>query len=107
MPNTEEIAGMTRSFQGRCLNLQRKAFMDYQEREISPELRERAVKMQKLVAAQDYAAAAKEIDAIVYLCKILMIQSYVTPTNFESIASDGVALSVILKDIAENGELKD
>lgn len=94
---------MTQNFQARCLNLQRKAFMDYQERDISPELRDRAVKMLKDVNAGDYAAAAKEADTIVYLFKMLMIQSYITPPTFESLAGDGVALSVILKDIAENG----
>ena len=94
---------MARNFQARCLNLQRKAFMDYQERDISPELRDRAVKMLKDVNVGDYAAAAKEADTIVYLFKMLMIQSYITPPTFESLAGDGVALSVILKDIAENG----
>ncbi len=94
---------MTQNFQARCLNLQRKAFMDYQERDISPELRDRAVKMLKDVNVGDYAAAAKEADTIVYLFKMLMIQSYITPPTFESLAGDGVALSVILKDIAENG----
>lgn len=94
---------MTQNFQARCLNLQRKAFMDYQERDISPELRDRAVKMLKDVNVGDYAAAAKEADTIVYLFKMLMIQSYITPPTFESLAGDGVALSVILKDIAEDG----
>lgn len=103
MPNKQEIFSMTQNFQARCLNLQRKAFMDYQERDISPELRDRAVKMLKDVNAGDYAAAAKEADTIVYLFKMLMIQSYITPPTFESLAGDGVALSVILKDIAENG----
>ena len=50
------------------------------------------------------AAAAKEADTIVYLFKMLMIQNYITPQTFESLAGDGVALSVILKDIVENGE---
>lgn len=103
MPNKQEIFSMTQNFQARCLNLQRKAFMDYQERDISPELRDRAVKMLKDVNVGDYAAAAKEADTIVYLFKMLMIQSYITPPTFESLAGDGVALSVILKDIAENG----
>lgn len=103
MPNKNEIFSMTQNFQARCLNLQRKAFMDYQERDISPELRDRAVKMLKDVNVGDYAAAAKEADTIVYLFKMLMIQSYITPPTFESLAGDGVALSVILKDIAENG----
>lgn len=103
MPNKQEIFSMAQSFQARCLNLQRKAFMDYQERDISPELRDRAVKMLKDVNVGDYAAAAKEADTIVYLFKMLMIQSYITPPTFESLAGDGVALSVILKDIAENG----
>lgn len=103
MPNKQEIFSMTQNFQARCLNLQRKAFMDYQERDISPELRDRAVKMLKDVNVGDYAAAAKEADTIVYLFKMLMIQSYITPPTFESLAGDGVALSVILKDIAEDG----
>lgn len=103
MPNKQEFFSMTQNFQARCLNLQRKAFMDYQERDISPELRDRAVKMLKDVNVGDYAAAAKEADTIVYLFKMLMIQSYITPPTFESLAGDGVALSVILKDIAENG----
>ena len=46
----------------------------------------------------------KEADTIVYLFKMLMIQNYITPQTFESLAGDGVALSVILKDIVENGE---
>ena len=104
MPNQKEIISMTQNFQARTLNLQRKAFMDYQEREISPEIRTRAVKMLKDAAAGDYPAAANEADNIVYLFKMLMIQNYITPQTFESIAGDGVALSVILKDIAENGE---
>lgn len=104
MPNEKEIFSMTQNFQARCLNLQRKAFMDYQEREISPEVRTRAVRMLKDVTAGDYAAAASEADNIVYLFKMLMIQNYITPQTFESIAGDGVALSVILKDIVENGE---
>lgn len=104
MPNEKEIFSMAQNFQARCLNLQRKAFMDYQERDISPEVRTRAVKMLKDVTAGDYAAAASEADNIVYLFKMLMIQNYITPQTFESIAGDGVALSVILKDIAENGE---
>lgn len=103
MPNKQEIFSMAQNFQARCLNLQRKAFMDYQERDISPELRDRAVKMLKDVNVGDYTAAAKEADTIVYLFKMLMIQSYITPPTFESLAGDGVALSVILKDIAENG----
>ena len=103
MPNKDEIFSMAQNFQARTLNMQRKAFMDYQERDISPELRDRAVKMLKDVNVGDYAAAAKEADTIVYLFKMLMIQSYITPPTFESLAGDGVALSVILKDIAENG----
>ena len=84
--------------------MQRKAFMDYQERDISPELRDRAVKMLKDINAGDYSAAAKEAETIVYLFKMLMIQNYITPQTFESLANDGIALSVILKDIVENGE---
>ena len=103
MSNKNEIFGMAQNFQARCLNMQRKAFMDYQERDISPELRDRAVKMLKDVSAGEYAAAAKEADTIVYLFKMLMIQNYITPQTFESLAGDGVALSVILKDITESG----
>ena len=103
MPNKDEIFSMAQNFQARTLNMQRKAFMDYQERDISPELRDRAVKMLKDINAGDYSAAAKEAETIVYLFKMLMIQSYITPPTFESLAGDGVALSVILKDIAENG----
>lgn len=104
MPNKDEIFSMTQNFQARTLNMQRKAFMDYQERDISPELRVRAVKMLRDVNAGDYSAAAKEAETIVYLFKMLMIQNYITPPAFESLASDGIALSVILKDIVENGE---
>ena len=103
MLKKDEVMKMTRLFQGRCLNLYIRAFMDFQEREISPELRDRAVKMLKDVSAGEYAAAAKEADTIVYLFKMLMIQNYITPQTFESLAGDGVALSVILKDITENG----
>lgn len=104
MPNKNEILSMTQNFQARCLNLQRKLFMEYQERDVSAELRDRAVKMLKDADAGEYAAAAKEADTIVYLFKMLMIQNYITPQTFESLAGDGVALSVILKDIVENGE---
>lgn len=104
MPNKGEIFSMAQNFQARTLNMQRKAFMDYQERDISPELRDRAVKMLKDINAGDYSAAAKEAETIVYLFKMLMIQNYITPQTFESFANDGIALSVILKDIVENGE---
>lgn len=104
MPNKDEIFSMAQNFQARTLNMQRKAFMDYQERDISPELRDRAVKMLKDINASDYSAAAKEAETIVYLFKMLMIQNYITPQTFESLANDGIALSVILKDIVENGE---
>lgn len=104
MPNKGEIFSMAQNFQARTLNMQRKAFMDYQERDISPELRDRAVKMLKDINAGDYSAAAKEAETIVYLFKMLMIQNYITPQTFESLANDGIALSVILKDIVENGE---
>lgn len=104
MPNKGEIFSMAQNFQARTLNMQRKAFMDYQERDISPELRDRAVKMLKDINADDYSAAAKEAETIVYLFKMLMIQNYITPQTFESLANDGIALSVILKDIVENGE---
>ncbi len=104
MPNKDEIFSMAQNFQARTLNMQRKAFMDYQERDISPELRDRAVKMLKDINAGDYSAAAKEAETIVYLFKMLMIQNYITPQTFESLANDGIALSVILKDIVENGE---
>ena len=104
MPNKGEIFSMAQNFQARTLNMQRKAFMDYQERDISPELRDRAVKMLKDINAGDYSAAAKEAETIVYLFKMLMIQNYITPQTFESLAYDGIALSVILKDIVENGE---
>ena len=103
MPNKDEIFSMAQNFQARTLNMQRKAFMDYQERDISPELRDRAVKMLKDINAGDYSAAAKEAETIVYLFKMLMIQNYITPQTFESLAGDGVALSVILKDITESG----
>lgn len=104
MPNKDEIFSMAQNFQARTLNMQRKAFMDYQERDISPELRDRAVKMLKDINAGDYSAAAKEAETIIYLFKMLMIQNYITPQTFESLANDGIALSVILKDIVENGE---
>ena len=104
MPNKGEIFSIAQNFQARTLNMQRKAFMDYQERDISPELRDRAVKMLKDINAGDYSAAAKEAETIVYLFKMLMIQNYITPQTFESLANDGIALSVILKDIVENGE---
>lgn len=104
MPNKDEIFSMAQNFQARTLNMQRKAFMDYQERDISPELRDRAVKMLKDINAGDYSAAAKEAETIVYLFKMLMIQNYITPQTFESLANDGIALFVILKDIVENGE---
>ena len=104
MPNKDEIFSMAQNFQARTLNMQRKACMDYQERDISPELRDRAVKMLKDINAGDYSAAAKEAETIVYLFKMLMIQNYITPQTFESLANDGIALSVILKDIVENGE---
>lgn len=104
MPNKGEIFSMAQNFQARTLNMQRKAFMDYQERDISPELRDRAVKMLKDINAGDYSAAAKEAETIVYLFKMLMIQNYITPQTFESLANDGIALSIILKDIVENGE---
>ena len=104
MPNKDEIFSMAQNFQARTLNMQRKAFMDYQERDISPELRDRAVKMLKDINAGDYSAAAKEAETIDYLFKMLMIQNYITPQTFESLANDGIALSVILKDIVENGE---
>lgn len=104
MPNKDEIFSMAQNFQARTLNMQRKAFMDYQERDISPELRDRAVKMLKDINAGDYSAAAKEAETIVYLFKMLMIQNYITPQTFESLANDGIVLSVILKDIVENGE---
>ena len=104
MPNKDEIFSMAQNFQARTLNMQRKAFMDYQERDISPELRDRAVKMLKDINAGDCSAAAKEAETIVYLFKMLMIQNYITPQTFESLANDGIALSVILKDIVENGE---
>ena len=104
MPNKGEIFSMAQNFQARTLNMQRKAFMDYQERDTSPELRDRAVKMLKDINAGDYSAAAKEAEPIVYLFKMLMIQNYITPQTFESLANDGIALSVILKDIVENGE---
>lgn len=104
MPNKDEIFSMAQNFQARTLNMQRKAFMDYQERDISPELRDRAVKMLKDINTGDYSAAAKEAETIVYLFKMLMIQNYITPQTFESLANDGIALSVILKDIVENGE---
>ena len=104
MPNKDEIFSMAQNFQARTLNMQRKAFMDYQERDIPPELRDRAVKMLKDINAGDYSAAAKEAETIVYLFKMLMIQNYITPQTFESLANDGIALSVILKDIVENGE---
>lgn len=104
MPNKDEIFSMAQNFQARTLNMQRKAFMDYQERDISPELRDRAVKMLKDINAGDYSAAAKEAETIVYLFKMLMIQNYITPQTFESLANDGIELSVILKDIVENGE---
>ena len=104
MPNKDEIFSMAQNFQARTHNMQRKAFMDYQERDISPELRDRAVKMLKDINAGDYSAAAKEAETIVYLFKMLMIQNYITPQTFESLANDGIALSVILKDIVENGE---
>ena len=58
MPNKDEIFSMAQNFQARTLNMQRKAFMDYQERDISPELRDRAVKMLKDINAGDYSAAA-------------------------------------------------
>ena len=60
--------------------------------------------MLKDINAGDYSAAAKEAETIVYLFKMLMIQNYITPQTFESLANDGIALSVILKDIVENGE---
>ena len=103
MATKEKIMSLTRYFQGRALNAQRKAFMDNQEREISPEIRQRATELLKHVEAGDYLAGAKDAETIDYLFKILMIQNYITPEIFKSLITDGITLSTYLKDVAENG----
>ena len=53
MLKKDEVMKMTRLFQGRCLNLYIRAFMDFQEREISPELRDHSVALLKAAEAGD------------------------------------------------------
>ena len=41
----EEIESLALKFQVRCLNIHRKLFFDLQERDISPEIKDRAAKL--------------------------------------------------------------
>lgn len=103
MIKKDELMRMTRLFQGRCLNLYIKAFMDFQEREASPELRDRSVQLLKAAEAGEYAEAAKQTDTIMYIIKMLLIKGYLPQSVYESLVVDGSALSVVLGDAAKNG----
>ncbi len=103
MLKKDELMKMTRLFQGRCLNLYLRAFMDFQEREISPELRDHAVALLKDAEEGRYTEAAKHTDTIVYIFKILLVKGYLPQTVYESLVVDGSTLSVVLNDAAKCG----
>ena len=103
MLKKDEVMKMTRLFQGRCLNLYIRAFMDFQEREISPELRDHAVALLKDVEAGNYAEAAKHTDTVVYIFKMLLVKGYLPQSVYESFVVEGSALSVVLSDAAKSG----
>ncbi len=103
MLKKDEVMKMTRLFQGRCLNLYIRAFMDFQEREISPELRDHSVALLKAAEAGNYAEAAKRTDTVVYLFKILLVKGFLPQNVYESLVVDGSALSVVLNDAAKGG----
>lgn len=106
MTPAEEISGLAIKYQVRCLNVYRKLFFDLQERDISPEIRDRAAKLVRATKAEDWNEAKSQTDAINYLFRILFKTGYLVDNMYESIAVDGKVLMEELEQISsgENTE---
>lgn len=106
MTTAEEIGGLAQRYQVRCLNVYRKLFFDMQERDISPEIRDRAAKLVRSVKEEDWKEAISQTDAINYLFRILFKTGYLVDNMYESIAVDGKVLMEELQQItsSETGE---
>ena len=101
----EEIEKLALQFQVRCLNMHRKLFFDLQERDISPEIKDRAAQLIRYTKAGQYAEAKKETDDIAYLFGTLFKINYLEPPVYKSVAVDARVLSEEFSQIlAENEE---
>lgn len=88
----EEITGLSVKYQVRCLNVYRKLFFDLQERDVSPEIRDRAASLVRAVKADDYKEAYSQADAIDYLFNMLYKTGYIIDEQYKSIAIEGKVL---------------
>lgn len=88
----EEITGLSVKYQVRCLNVYRKLFFDLQERDVSPEIRDRAASLVRAVKAEDYKEAYSQADAIDYLFNMLYKTGYIIDEQYKSIAVEGRVL---------------
>ena len=95
----EEITGLAVKYQVRCLNVYRKLFFDMQERDVSPEIRDRSAELVRNVKAEDYNAAYVQTDAIDYLFNMLYRTGYIMDGQYKEIAVQGKVLIEELKQI--------
>ena len=89
----EEIESLALKFQVRCLNIHRKLFFDLQERDISPEIKDRAAKLIHYTKAEQYPEEKKETDDIAYLFNILYKINYIEPVVYKGLEVDARVLS--------------
>lgn len=101
MADKEIIIDKVFKFKVRCLGLHRKLFSDYQEREISPEIKELANEMDKLARSGDFAAAAECNRKVIYLVKMICQIDLITEEMYESFRADSDEIAALLSEAGE------
>lgn len=100
----EEIEALALKFQVRCLNIHRKLFFDLQERDVSPEIKDRAAQLMRYTKAGQYPEAKKETDDIAYLFNMLYKVNYLEPVVYKGLEVDARVLSEEFSQIISENE---
>lgn len=99
----EELTDLAVKYQVRCLNVYRKLFFDMQERDVSPEIRDRAANLVRAAKAADYKEAYSQADAIDYLFNMLYRTGYLADGQYKEIAVQGKVLIEEISQILSSG----